>query len=51
MGKLSVFIKANNRLGLLWRFGQDVGDIWNSAQVTISKISNYQNFSLIFEGI
>ncbi|CAF0741635.1 unnamed protein product, partial [Brachionus calyciflorus] len=50
MGKMNIYIKVDDKKGLLWRFGENVGNIWNSGQLTISKILDYQNFSIIFEG-
>lgn len=50
MGPLSVYLKTANKMGLLWRFEYNVGDTWNAAQVTITQISKYQDFSFVFEG-
>ncbi len=51
MGSLSLFLKTDDRLGLLWKFSEEGGDIWNGAEsVTIPKYSNYENFTFIFEG-
>jgi hypothetical protein len=50
MGKLSVYLKAGDRMGLLWRFGVNVGNIWNYGQATIPTLSNFENFTIIFEG-
>ena len=52
MGSLSLFLKTDDRLGLLWKFSEEGGDIWNGAEsVTIPKYSNYENFTFIFEGM
>ena len=52
MSSLSLYLSSENRLGLLWKFGENVGNVWNGAQsVSIPKISNYENFTFIFEGI
>ncbi|CAF0741650.1 unnamed protein product, partial [Brachionus calyciflorus] len=50
MGKLTVYIQVEEKKGLLWRFGENVGKIWNGAQLSILPISDYKNFSIIFEG-
>jgi len=52
MGSLSLYLKAGDKLGLLWKFSEEGGDIWNGAEsVTIPKYSNYENFTFIFEGM
>ena len=52
MGSLSLYLKAGDRLGLLWKLSEEGGDVWNGAEsVTIPKYSNYDNFTFIFEGI
>ena len=50
IGKLNIYIKAGNRRGLAWSFGENVGDIWNEAEITIKKISDYKNFTIVIEG-
>jgi len=50
MGTLSVYLKTEGFTGLLWRLNENVGDIWNAAQVTIKKIPQYDKFSVVFEG-
>lgn len=50
IGKLNVYVKAGNRRGLAWSFGENVGDIWNEAEVTIKRISDLTNFTIVFEG-
>ena len=50
MGKLSVFLQADNKTNLYWRFGENVGDIWNAAQFSIPQLSHFKEFSIIFEG-
>lgn len=45
-----MFIKAQDKTGLVWKFGENVGNVWNKGQVTIPKISDYSNFSVIFQG-
>ena len=50
IGKLNVYVKTENRNGLFWSFGENVGDIWNGAEITIPKISDFANFSIVFEG-
>jgi hypothetical protein len=51
MGKLSIYAKYDNKSSVLWRFGDNIGDIWNAGQVTIPQISDYPEFSVIFEGL
>jgi hypothetical protein len=52
MGSLSLYLKAGDKLGLLWKFSEEAGDIWNGAEsVTIPNYSNYENFTFIFEGM
>jgi hypothetical protein len=52
MGSLSLYLKAGDKLGLLWKFSEEGGNIWNGAEsVTIPKYSNYENFTFIFEGM
>ena len=52
MGTLSVFLQSGDKRGLLWKFSEEGGDAWNGAEsVTIPKISNYDNFTFIFEGV
>lgn len=50
MGKLNIYLKAGDKKGLLWRFGENVGQIWNMGQLSINKILDYKNFTIIFEG-
>jgi len=37
IGKLNIYVKAGNRRGLAWSFGENLGDIWNEAEITIKK--------------
>ncbi len=50
IGKLNVYVKVGNRKGLIWSYGENVGDIWNEAEVTIKKFSDFSNFTIIIEG-
>lgn len=50
MGTMSVYIKVGDRLGLYWRLGENLFNIWNAAQITIPQIANFKNFSIVFEG-
>ncbi|RNA14511.1 MAM and LDL-receptor class A domain-containing 2-like, partial [Brachionus plicatilis] len=50
MGKLNIYLQAGDKKGLLWRFGENVGKIWNKGQLSINKILDYKNFTIIFEG-
>ena len=50
IGKLNIYVKSNDKIGLFWSFGENVGNIWNSGQVTIPKISDYKNFTILIEG-
>ena len=50
IGKLNFYVKAGNRRGLIWSFGENLGDIWNEAEVTIKKISDFSNFTIVIEG-
>ena len=50
IGKLNIYVKAGNRRGLVWSFGENVGDIWNEVEITIKKISDYENFTIVIEG-
>jgi hypothetical protein len=50
MSILSVYIRTADKMGLIWKFGENVGDIWNGAAITIPRISNYDNFTFVFEG-
>lgn len=49
MGFLNVYLSMSDRTGLLWRFGLNVGNIWNMAQATITKRFDADNFTIIFE--
>jgi hypothetical protein len=51
MGKLTVSIKYGNKSSILWRFGDNIGDVWNAAQATVPQISDYPEFSFVFEGL
>jgi hypothetical protein len=50
IGKLFVYLKYENTTSLYWGFGENVGNIWNPAQLSIPKISDLKEFSFIFEG-
>lgn len=52
MGFLNVYLKMNNVVGLVWRFGgDDVGNTWNKAQLTITQKFITDDFTIIIEGI
>lgn len=48
---MNVYLSMGDRTGVLWRYGQNIGDVWNYAQATITRRFNAENFTLIFEGI
>jgi hypothetical protein len=51
MGKLTMYARYDvNKSSALWRFGDNIGDIWNAGQVTIPQISDYPEFSVVIEG-
>ena len=47
---MSVYVLAGNSKTLLWKFAENVGDIWNAAQATIQIPNYYSNFTIAFEG-
>ena len=49
-GEMSVYVLAGNSKTLLWKFAENVGDIWNAAQATIQIPNYYDNFTIAFEG-
>lgn len=51
MSILSVYIRTADKLGLIWKFGENVGDVWNGAAISIPRIGSYDNFTFVFEGI
>lgn len=50
MGALSVYLMVEGKLGLYWRMGENLGDIWNYGQFSIPQLANTKNFSVVFEG-
>ena len=50
VGALNVYVytPSRNKTNLVWRFGENGGDIWNAAQVSLPIYSG--DFSLVFEG-
>ena len=51
MGTLTVYLRVEDRTKILWRYGSNVGDIWNMARVTIPHFETYTEFTLVFECI
>lgn len=49
IGKLNIYVKVQDRLGLFWSYGENIGDIWNGAELTIPKLSDYANFTILIE--
>ena len=35
---------------LLWRYGEDIGNIWNYGQATVPYVPGYSTFQLVIEG-
>ena len=51
MSTLYVYLKTEDKMGLQWKFGENVGDQWNGAEtIYIPYYQNYENFTIIFEG-
>ena len=48
IGTLSVYASSNNRSSRLWQYSEDIGSVWNAAQITVSLV--YKSFSFIIEG-
>jgi hypothetical protein len=48
---MAVFLVGEKRNGLIWSYSENIGDIWNKAQVTIDKLSPFEKFRFVFEGI
>jgi hypothetical protein len=51
IGRMAVFLIGEKRNGLIWSYSENIGDIWNKAQVTIDKLSPFEKFRFVFEGI
>ncbi len=51
IGSLSVYLYLPNTESLLWKWGENIGDIWNAVEINVPMTGISQNYSIIFEGI
>ena len=50
-GELRVNIESDNEKTTMWRFAENVGNIWNAAQISIQIPDSYKDFRIVFEGL
>ena len=50
-GELSIRVQSRNGEELqVWRFAENVGNIWNAGQATIRLPNSYDNFKIVLQG-